>query len=82
MLQGGVLGMTCGQFVDVVHFEFAAHKRHDSATWAARTNVKTYPARRVVDPLAKPKFDSRAISRTSSANTPTASANCSAGVLP
>lgn len=22
--------------------DFAAHKRHDSATWAARTNAKTY----------------------------------------
>lgn len=93
MFQGGALGMTCGRFVDVAHSEFAAHKRHDSATWAARTNVKTYTARRddgpragsLADPfapLAALLPDSRAISRTSSARTRTASASCPAGVLP
>jgi hypothetical protein len=52
----GAPGMTCGRFVDVAHFEIAAHKRHDSATWAARTNVKTYTARRDVDPLVASVF--------------------------
>ena len=52
----GAPGMTCGRFVDVAHFEIAAHKPHDSATWAARTNVKTYTARRDVDPLVASVF--------------------------
>ncbi|PRZ47437.1 hypothetical protein BX589_13090 [Paraburkholderia fungorum] len=92
--QGGALGMTCGQFVDVAHFRIAAHKRHDSATWAMRTNVKTYTARlravALVDPpvhllsalFAKAPPDSPAIARASLARTRTAGASCPADVLP
>lgn len=95
---GAALGMSCGRFVDIVQSEFAAHKRHDSATWVTRTNAKTYTARRDVElfaelfaelladllpaPLVDSLADPLAASPTSLAKTRTASLSCSAGVLP
>ncbi|CAB3805200.1 hypothetical protein LMG28690_06206 [Paraburkholderia caffeinilytica] len=91
---GAALGMSCGRFVDIVQSEFAAHKRHDSATWVTRTNAKTYTARRDVElfaelladllpaPLVDSLADPLAASPTSLAKTRTASLSWSAGVLP
>lgn len=82
MLQCGACGMSCGRFVDVAHSEIAAHKRHDSATWAARTNAKSYTRNFVPDVAAGRRFGLPSNPAASPASTRIAGASRSAGVLP
>ncbi|AIP37631.1 hypothetical protein DR64_5588 [Paraburkholderia xenovorans LB400] len=66
----------------LAHLDIAAHKRHDSATWAARTNAKSYTRSVAADAAVRRRFGLPSISPASPASACTAGASCPAGVLP